>query len=211
LPMGYLLLEPFYGNWQPIETGYGFRVQEGDSLLFSSEVDLSTFANPVLHFFSIRDNSVASALVQVSVNGGTDWQFLALVGNQDTVIDLSLYRGQIVRFQFAWLPQAETSETWQVQDVRVEEDMIPTASPTPTWEFATETVTPNVIIDYFPTLTPSPSVEVTLEASMTATETALPSASPTGVLVTATESPTPTAAEEASGLVPTPSETVQSP
>jgi hypothetical protein len=107
--------------------------------------------------------------------------------------------------------QADIDETWQVQDVRVEEGTMPMASPTATWEFVTETVTPNVIIDIFPTPSPNPSLQVTLTPRMIATETALPSASPTDALVTETEWPTPTAVEDTSGLVPTPSETVQHP
>jgi WD40 repeat protein len=208
LPMGYLSLELFYGNWQPIDTGYGFRVREGDSLLISSEVDLSSYFNPVLHFFSIRDNSVASALVQASVNGGADWQFLALVGSEDSIIDLSLYQGQTVRFQFAWLPQPETAETWQVQDVRIEEGMMPTASPTATWVFVTATPT---LGDWS-----SPSPQATLEqTSPTETETAASIASPTALLPTETETPMPTitetATEDSSSFVPTATETANSP
>jgi len=129
---------------------------------------------------------------------GVSWQSTAQIVPSlswaKTTVDLAAYRGQKIWLQFFWLagaPQAgQSADYWMVDNVQVEDvTLLPTATASPTPDFAT----------------PSPSMEPTAFY----TETQTPSLTPTETL-TPSETPSPTDESTATPtLTPSSTETVQ--
>lgn len=176
---------PFWtarGGWQLSdtlrygETGLGwFAAPEMSTLTWEQPLDLRLSAAPQLRFMSLLNAANGSlAAVEISTDGA-NWIMQAVVTPsalwQETALDLSAYRGQVIWIRFTWLWQAAAAadapiDFWVLDAVSAVDapPVIPTFPPTATVFIE---VIPTAIMT--PTLTLAPVVEVTPEITAEAT------------------------------------------
>lgn len=184
---------PFWtarGGWQLSdglrfgEAGLGwFGAPESGTLTWEQSLDLRLSAAPQLRFMSLF-NGVNGSLAAVEISmDGANWVMQAVAAPsalwQETVVDLSTYRGQVIWIRFTWVWQAGTTvdaplDFWVLDAVSVVDapPVVPTLVPTWTFTPIVE-VTPEIVVTptltLEPTLTLAPVVEVTPEVTAEAT------------------------------------------
>ncbi|MBZ0280612.1 MAG: TIR domain-containing protein [Anaerolineae bacterium] len=174
------------GGWQLSDTlrygeaGLGwFAAPEMGTLTWEQPLDLRLSAAPQLRFMSLLNAANGSlAAVEISTDG-VNWIMRTVATPsalwQENLLDLSMYRGQVIWIRFTWLWQAATvAETpidfWVLDAVSVVD--VPPVIPTiePTWTFTPIVeVTPELVVTPTLTLAPTqtlvPVVEVTPEVT----------------------------------------------
>ncbi|HLA43235.1 MAG TPA: hypothetical protein VJZ27_07360, partial [Aggregatilineales bacterium] len=132
-------------------------------------LDLRSTSNPSLSFQTQIVSSYSSANVEVSFDG-VNWLPVAILSAsnawQNTTVDLSAYRGQMIALRFVWLsrlpqPTDPRVDVWQIDSIVIENSLPSTAIPTMTPQ-PTATGIPTEVPTVEPTLTPQPTAsEVT--------------------------------------------------